>query len=228
MAEQSNLVRRETFGSWCARALAKQVTLGEFFRANRSVFGELAVRLMSRWGAGSAVDVEDVMQELMIGSVWAFRRYDPTHPRAAALEQFVLYNACDKAKKWLHRQRGAILHGNADANPSRYAVLFSDLIKRRDGEDAGQDVEWLSDELKQEPDQDAEVERRERWRCVLRKTPSIRLRWGIMALESSRGDREAAARRLYDNLDLRLRLRLNSERDARKIIWETLRHLAAA
>lgn len=220
---------RESLFEQCARKHYEGTTsIGEFCRQTRQVLERVAARLMQRWKAPPSVDLDDVVQEMLIGCIWAFKRFDPNHPKCGSVEGFVMYNACDKAKKWLHRQRGAIRHGNADANPSRYAILFHDVAdKRSRGEDVGE-IEWVAEALQADAEQHDELERREVWRSRLKTAPTVRLRWGIMALESARGERSTAAKRLYANAQLRFKLRLGGEHDARKIIAETVKYLAVA
>lgn len=208
-----------------------RVTLSDFFRISKPHLARLATHLMNHWSwcTPPCVGHEDLVQELMVGCVWAFKRYDPTRVKNnGSIGRYVSYNAYDKAKKWIHRQRGAVRHGNADGNLSRHALLFHDLAGKRGEEQEEAEIEWLSKDLQTDPLQHVMVERHEIWHVRLRQAPTVRLRWGIVALESTRGEQGAAAKRLYENQNLRLRLRLGSEKDARKIIWETVRYLTAA
>lgn len=218
---------RSDFNAFVAAHYRGEMTLGEFFRRVRPVLERLGMNLMRRWRSPPSVDLDDVVQELMIGCIRAFKRYDPSHPKAPRIDVYVTYGACDGAKKWLHRQRGAKLHGNADAEPGRYALFFEDLAARGRDEPGGE-VEWLSQFLQSEADQDAFCQRRDLWRRHLEVAPTVRLRWGLLALHATSGERALAAKKLYGNVDLRMRLRLGSERDARKVIKETLRYLLVA
>lgn len=91
-----------------------------FFLRTRSEWERLAAYLLRRWPVPSAVAQEDVVQELMLAAWTAVHRYDPA--RGTTLKGFVVYNATDKAKKWVHKQRAA--YRRDDGAPSRHALLL--------------------------------------------------------------------------------------------------------
>lgn len=68
--------------------------------------------LAKRWRVPSTVTPEDIAQELLLGVVQASREYDPG--RGVDWRNFVLWHATVNAKRWIHRQRGALrLSGKA-------------------------------------------------------------------------------------------------------------------
>lgn len=220
------------FGRHAKACHAGNMTLRQFFEQAHPVLVRMGATLMRRWRTPPAVSLEDVVQELMVGCCWAFKRYDPKRAGAAPIGRFVMYNACDKAKKWIHRQRGALLHGKTDNSPPRYAVLLQDVAERRSrrgqgGTAAGRaaDVEWAIEGLRTEPEQHERLEQQEYWRTLFSKAPTSRLRWGLLALGATQGDPGRATARIYADPDLRLRLHLSSERDARGVIREVVRYL---
>ena len=81
----------------------------------------LARMLMRRWSPPSAVSEDDLVQELLLGAWLVLPKYNPK--RGTSLERFVVWQATNRAKYWLHVQRGACMHGNFDTNPSRFDVV---------------------------------------------------------------------------------------------------------
>lgn len=193
----------------------------------RPLLYPMAGALLQRWAPSAAVGVEDVVQELMVGILWALKRYDPAR---GELARYVVYNAHDKAKKWLHKQRGANLHGNADANRSRLPRYFEDIKLQRQRKAGAIDlgIEVYIPAMQVEPTQDDTIESHETWRGILRKAPNGKLRYALLALQHARGERALAANMLYADVKVRLYLRLGCEADAHRIVKKASRYLAAA
>lgn len=83
----------------------------------------MATYLARRWRPPSWLELEEIMQELMIGAWSAIWKWDPRRAGPGqTLGSFVEWNAMDKAKKRLHKARGAKLSGNADANPGHSEI----------------------------------------------------------------------------------------------------------
>lgn len=120
-----------TFDQYLHALRDGRITFDRFLSATTMRWWALSATLYRKWGKdASGVDVADLYQELTLAA-WTFvSQWDAT--RGTTLEQFVVYNAMDKAKKWLHVQRAAKRSGNADGNPSRREVC-SDSIKRNVG-----------------------------------------------------------------------------------------------
>lgn len=103
---------------------AGRVSFDGFFIQTRHEWRRLAKYLLSRWPVPDGVELDDVMQELAVAA-WQFvGKYDPE--RGTALQRYVVYNAVDKAKKWLHKQRDA--YRRDDRSPGRFAVSESKLL----------------------------------------------------------------------------------------------------
>lgn len=81
-------------------------------------WGRLAGDLLNRWPAPGWVDKEDVVQELLIGAYEKIWEFQPD--RGVKIGRYVVWNAVDKAKKKIHKWRGAKLHGSSDRNRSRF------------------------------------------------------------------------------------------------------------
>jgi DNA-directed RNA polymerase specialized sigma24 family protein len=97
-----------------------------FATATAADWRRLALHLMGRWDPGPAVDVEDVEQELRLGAWLAVGRWDPA--RGATIGRFVVYQACDRAKRFIHRQRRA--NRQKDRSPPRYDLALGDKVLR--------------------------------------------------------------------------------------------------
>jgi RNA polymerase sigma factor (sigma-70 family) len=211
----------DTFGERARAFHAGEIDLNKFFREVRPVLEACAAKMLRHWRAPVSVDREDLVQELMVGCIKPFKRYDPT--RDVDVGRYVLWNAHDKAKKWLHKQRGAKLHGNADSNPSRIPTLYDDFS----GNDNNHpEPERFISALVTEDTQHGTVVRSEIYRLVFRKTRSRMVRWGVLALEQADGEVDEAAHMLYDDFDVRRRLRLYCEADAHRVIRRTVSYMA--
>lgn len=98
-----------------------QISFDDFVRSTRADWQRIAAYLLRRWDAPCAVAVDDMVQELLLGCWTAVDRWEPTGGNS--LKKFVVYQAVDKAAKWLHKQRRALR--NDGRNPSRHALPFS-------------------------------------------------------------------------------------------------------
>lgn len=128
-----------------------EVSFDRFARSTHKTWLALAVHLLGRWKASPAVAPEDMQQELLIACWRCIPRFDPA--RGVSLEKFVIYNAVDKAKKWLHKQRNA--YRRDDKSPGRFPVALSSLGLEPHAE------ERLLSLVSIPPDQDDVLERRE-------------------------------------------------------------------
>ena len=107
----------------------QRITFDEFARATRSDWRTLAQYMLHKWRAPSAIEPEDVEQELLTGCWSALDRYDPERigfdGKPVSLRRYAVFHAVTHAKRWLHRQRGATRDG--DGEPSRFPVCERDL-----------------------------------------------------------------------------------------------------
>jgi DNA-directed RNA polymerase specialized sigma24 family protein len=214
---------------------ASEFGWGEFLRRTRPAWKSYARQLMRRWRAPDGVELDDVVQELQLGAFRAIGRYDaersPRLKRIANptdadvlrdMRRYVAWNACDVAKKWLHRQRlGHRPHRGEDSARSVIARPFGRMRLDDEGpRDLPLAVERACTTGEDEPTATAVAEAREAW-CRATTTAAIRCTWlmpGLLALERSRGDLDAAAEAVYGDLDARLRSRLGSPADARELV----------
>lgn len=118
-----------SFAKPCADVLAKRISLDVFFRKTSPVWRAMAKQLSRKWKS-SLVREEDTYQNICLAVcvIVASGRYDASRANPA---DYLVFNALDKAKKKLHKARGAKLSGNADSNPSREPLL----VEEREGEE---------------------------------------------------------------------------------------------
>jgi hypothetical protein len=79
---------------------------GEWCAAHDAEIRRLAGGLLRRWSVPAAVTADDVAQELRLGAVLALAAHDPS--RGVPRDRFVWWQAVQRAKRWLHVQRGAL------------------------------------------------------------------------------------------------------------------------
>lgn len=119
-----------------------------FAIATRSQWRRIAVRLMQRWKCPCDVEVDDVIQELLMGVFVVLPDYDET--RGKSLAQYAVWNAINRAKKWMHRQRGALRRD--DRSKSRHPIAMSTIINRSVEDTSPPFEEWLTIDGDQEID----------------------------------------------------------------------------
>lgn len=79
------------------------MTADEWCRDNERRLRGVARRLYLRWRLPPAVDVEDVEQELRLAVCEVLGGYDAA--RGRSLDDYLIWNAAQRTKGWLHRQR---------------------------------------------------------------------------------------------------------------------------
>lgn len=228
--ENAGTVRlRQGFAASAAKVLQGEQDFGQFLKATKDTWYALAAYLMRRWRSPRAIELEDVVQELYVGAFRASTKFDPA--RGVPFHSYLVWNACDKAKKKIHKWRGAVLHGSPDRAMGRFHIAASDLPAReREGDQSARVLEVVV-----EPTQLDDFEYRSRWQSMAEEMPTPRLYWGMLALGATRGEVDAAARALYDTVDLRLALRLACEamavhvvKQARDVAYEVAGVMRAA
>lgn len=102
------------------RLRAGTLTPDLFFAQTRGEWERIATRLVGRWSVPAGVELQDVVQELMMAAWRMAPAYDES--RGSSFDRYVIFNAIDKAKKWMHAQRAALRRD--DRSPSRHPVRF--------------------------------------------------------------------------------------------------------
>lgn len=210
--------------------LGGKISFAQFLAQTRDDWGKLATYLMRRWRVPAGVEHEDVVQELHMGAFKAIATYDPL--RGSSPSGFVVYTAVDKAKKWMHRQRGAVLHGNPDAHPGVLIRNFSDMRCNSDKDAAASFEKALPLRIMRllgtdTPDIEGRIDGVSAWEDARTSAPTAKIRDALAAVECERGSVVDAARSLYADLDKRLRHRLGSEDEAMRAVEHSLRYAAA-
>lgn len=101
------------------------LSFASFAKETHADWVKLAGNLLTRWRAPSAVDLEDLVQELLLGAWIAVEKYDESR---GALKPFVVWSAMTAAKRWLNVQRGVSSH-NGDKCKSCFDLPVGDMFQ---------------------------------------------------------------------------------------------------
>lgn len=121
-------------------------TFRDFYAASTADFDRMAVDIARSWEVPAGVDEEDVRQELLLAIVekdlvarWDPKRRTLTGGRGPTLERFVVWQSYTAAKRFIHRQRGALRRdGKAQSrHPLAFAGLHSERSESMDYADRG-------------------------------------------------------------------------------------------
>lgn len=183
-------------------------TYEEFALATRRRWESMAAWLMRRWRVPGWVEPIDVVQELLLGAwvgVWA---YEPGRG-TRSLSEHVVYTACDKAKKKMHKARGAKLHGNPDNEDGHLDVPYSHF-----GE-AGERM--LEATLAGPPTQEEVAVRRQRVRRALAMCESVEEILVLQALDEA-DSVEGGVELVLGSEDAKRLLQVQDEVDAARVV----------
>jgi DNA-directed RNA polymerase specialized sigma24 family protein len=193
---------------------SKTITFQQFYRLTKPEWSRMATSLHKQWKLPPAVSADDVEQEMLKAAWRALPRWNP---RKAPLVRFVVFEAHDKAVKWIHKQRGCNLHTRK--GPSQYAWCIATLA--RDGEDGGSRV--LENATDGAPSSERVIDY-ERFLDELPDAASSEA--GRVALQrfiEHAGDEEKAARAMHADKRHRFLFSIESPAHAKQIIRQELR-----
>ena len=193
------------FGDALARYREGHTTFEELVQATSTHWTALAHYVCNRWRGPFWVAVEDVRQDLLYGAWRAIFNWD--EGRGSSLAGYVVWNAVDKAKKRMHKARGAELHRTADSNPSRH-----ELLATIEGVEP-----WA--EIGVPAEQEAIVERRQHVERVSERCHTVREALVVRALADTGSVRDAAMV-LYGHPDTRRECRFGSDEHAEEATWQ--------
>lgn len=204
--------------------VAGEMPFDRFAEVTSKHWNRISSWLFKRYELPTWVDEEDVRQDLLIAAWWATNRFDPE--RGVSFKGYLVFNSIDKAKKRLHKVRGANLH-RADRARSRIERPFSafevkgskDLSRRDAGENSIEQVPV-------EPDHDERVERREKLARARTVCGTVQELLTLRALYET-DSLVAAARLLYQDIDARLACRIDDERHAYQVVHRSAAEVAA-
>lgn len=199
-----------------AELRAGTIDFTQFRRRTERDWGRLAAYLMRSIDLPDGIDEADVVQELLIAA-WRFvHQWDRAHGTNTSLKSYVVWNACDKAKKWMHTQRKSATRDGT--SPSRHPVSISSLHLE----------DWQEEALASVPAEvDALVEREHASLAVVDRiaqvathmTPEERYVLGVFV--DAGGDADEAAHDIWQDRGASRGLRLVSE-TAAKILVSTV------
>ncbi len=175
---------------------AGAITFDTFARANSRDWQAMARYLLRRFP--SDLDEQDVVQELLIGSWQAMKRFDPA--RGVSPERYCSFNAIARTKKRLRRQ----------ARASEELLGTDPVLQLPETPDPASQVH--------------ELERGERLRHLLDRCSSLKDAIVLMAFFREE-DRTQTASALYQDPETRRLCRFGSESDAQRKVRQSLNRL---
>ena len=193
------------------------LTFAEFARESAPVWERFGRYLMRRWKAPLGVELYDVQQELLIAGWQAIDKWDPN--RGVPIDRFVIFQAIDKAKKWLHRQRNA--RRRDDKAPGRFPAGFTYL-----GCETAEDVDRMA--WKHADIEETLIEREEEIRLSgeldrVAKALPPRERECLRLVAECGGDAASAVHLIVSDPGRRLALRVGNDAAASAIVRRSLR-----
>jgi hypothetical protein len=204
-----------TFEEALVELRAGNIGFTAFVRETRDRWRSLALGLMRHWRVPEWVSVEDVEQELLMAAsrfVWEY-----TPGRGPTLSRYVVWNSVDKAKKRMHKLRGASLRGNPDSNPGHIDVPLA-----RWGDDADRFVDNVLNAPAMQEAYAARVAAKERMQA---RCTTVREKLVVEVLVGSDSVIDVAML-LYADPSTRLACRLSSERHACKVVKRAITRIA--
>ncbi len=194
----------------------REIDFDAFVRRTRRDWAMMATGLYRRWERQipPAISLADVEQELLLGAWVGVRRWKPGK---ASLPAFVIWTACSRTKKWLHKQRGANQHTRK--GPSTFAYCVSMLAKESQPDMPDVVERALSGEVSREEAEDyADV-----LSSLHQASTSEAGAHAIRCFVGAAGDFDKAAIAFLADEDARLLFRVRSKKQARRLIEDELR-----
>lgn len=176
--------------------VAERETFDQFERRTRKDWYRVAEFLLSKYRVPLAVEVSDVVQELLFHAWRYVGAFDPT--RSEEPGRFVLFSAISRTKRWLNKQRGAA----SGRELSRHDVAFCEVFEQEP-------------EVEVEGDQESKAEHELILGRLLEGCRTVQEEICLVAVWRI-GDAEAAAIELYRDVDTRMKCRFDCRSDARK------------
>lgn len=192
----------------------------DFMIETQAVWRRFARYLCRRWRPPLGVDEEDVVQELLLAGWQSVQKWDPE--RGTTIDQYVRFNALDKAKKWLHKQRNSKRRDGSA--PARVPAAFSTFERADDEAGSAQDrLAWVGPE-----ELDAALIAHDRRKELARLfapvagTLTYRERECITRLVAAAGSVEETADAIVADRALSLALRVGSDDEALALARRTI------
>lgn len=205
----------------CSKLVRNKITFSAFVAATSQVWQNYAKSLLRRWVAPS-VDLQDVLQDLYLAAFQFAKTYDPS--RGVEPWRYLTYNAADKAKKQLHKMRGAHrgINGNRDGSKARAAIPFSETTQQKESKIVATPSIWQKDQEENEVLAEKKIFIEGVISACTRQAERLTLQTFL-----DTGSAEETAVKLYANPDTRLECRFMSDTHAKKKVWATLKKIAS-
>jgi DNA-directed RNA polymerase specialized sigma24 family protein len=205
---------REEMNHALMRVRSGEMAFDAFSRMSMTRWLALATSLLRRWDAPSWVTSEDVLQDLLFAAWRSVKRWKPDHD--STIEEYVFWNATDKAKKSIHKARlGKRPHRDEDFTASRYDRPFSTFVRPGEDDDARAVVE---DRVSVPAEQGDAMDLRRAFERARAHVVDMAEDIAVQALAATAGDVEAAASAILASPEARLFARVGSERKAVLIV----------
>jgi DNA-directed RNA polymerase specialized sigma24 family protein len=186
-------------------------TFEQFERSTRRSWQRLAGKLASRWRMPPSMDEQDLTQEMLIAVIELVASWDPD--RKVKISAYVVWNAMNRAKLFLHEQRGANLH-RPDKSKSRHPLVECGLL--------GPDVTQSPlDRAVSPPDQLNAMGVLDAMRAV-RTERDLTIMEALVAAPSI----DLAATTLYEDAITREQMQYGSPKEARRSVMRAARRFA--
>ena len=194
-----------------------RITFRDFYARTRTEWHRMSVALRRNWTLPPTVTVDDVEQELLLGGWRALGKW---RTGRAPLRSFVVWNAHDKAIKWIHQQCGCEQHTRKGS--SRFAWCINALTR-----DDAAGVHMLESVADSGPGDDERID----YETVLAEIPDVATtvagRAALKRFIAAEGDLERAARQWHADKEARHLFSLTSAEHARQIIRNEIRSVRA-
>lgn len=196
-----------------------EISFDTFARRTRPYWMTQATKVLRRWSHPSDVGPEDLVQVMLLEAWQRSESFDvgriPPGNETKAFRRYLVWNAVDKAKKWLHRARGAAgARGNA---PSRYARAFTSFAV-----DGLEDTlpAYLERAMSHDPTAELEhgLDLAPRIDGAIARAPDEATASALAALKLSGFDPERASEKLYQDRYCRLEFKLPNRQAARRLL----------
>lgn len=189
-----------------------EISFGAMVSRTKGKWEGIARVVRRRWDVPAWLTVEDLMQS-MLEVAWS-RLWKWKPGGGLTLEQYLVMQCIDRAKKEIHRARlGRRQHRDDSHTPSQYEQL----------NEGPEEAQWPRLRIEAEQEEIAEI--RKRFERAIARAPNEIDAVACAALACSAGDLAEASVLIYDDLDARLICRLYSEEDATTVVRKAARRV---
>lgn len=117
------------FEAACEALRKGEIRFDAFAVRSRNYWVAHATKILHRWKVPSDVGVDDLVQVMLLE---AWMRSDTWEPGRAAFRAYLVWNAINQAKCYVHKCRGA--KGGRGTSESRFPMSFTSLAHQGDDE----------------------------------------------------------------------------------------------